>query len=140
MRKCKIYVIFFLCVTLWGSVDAQEVIRGIVRDAVFNDPIIGANVIIEGTTEGTITDWDGSFEITTTRTFPLSIRVSYIGYADELIEMASNERVQIVLKEDAAILEEVVVKGSRISDKQKESPLTIEALGLYHSYQGNTSF
>ena len=101
-----------------------------VRDAAYNDPIIGANVIIDGTTEGTITDWDGSFELSTQKDFPITLFISYIGYADQQIVLSENSRVNVILKEDAAILEEVVVKGSRISDKQKESPLTIEALDI----------
>ncbi len=130
MRRIKLQVIIFLSLFAIQSIDCQEVIKGMVTDAAYNDAIIGANVVIEGSTEGTITEWDGSFEISTTQSFPFTLRISYIGYADQLVEVTENVRINIVLQEDAAILEEVVVKGSRISDKQKESPLTIEALDI----------
>ncbi len=130
MKFDSIYLSICLCICCTFTVDCQEVIRGMVRDAAFNDAVIGANIIIEGTTEGTTTDWDGSFELITDQSFPFIIRVSYIGYSDKTIELTENTRVEVVLSEDSKILEEVVVKGSRISDKQKESPLTIEALDI----------
>lgn len=130
MSKRKLKLIIVLCVMASSSIFSQELIKGVVRDAALNDPIIGANVLVEGSTVGAITDWDGTFELEVNASFPITLRISYIGYADELIEMTANNRVEVLMKEDAAILEEVVVKGSRISDKQKESPLTIEALDI----------
>ena len=59
----------------------QNKLQGVVLDAVNNDPIIGANIIIEGTAEGTITDWDGSFSFNTDQSFPISLEISYIGYS-----------------------------------------------------------
>ena len=124
--------LLILCVLVLSSnlTFGQTTIKGMVTDQAYNDPVIGANVIIEGTVEGTITDWDGSFEFTTDRAFPFNVVVSYIGYADKVVEMTENKRLTVVLSEDVNVLEEVVVKGSRISDKQKESPLTIEALDI----------
>ncbi|MGA0233286.1 MAG: carboxypeptidase-like regulatory domain-containing protein, partial [Saprospiraceae bacterium] len=124
------YIYLLLFISISFSAFSQEVIRGVVRDAAYNDPIIGANVIIEGSIEGTISDWDGSFELSTGAEFPIVLIITYIGYADQRIELSSNERVTVVMKENANLLEEIVVKGSRISDKQKESPLTIEALDI----------
>ena len=131
MEKHTILISFALFLGFSTSnLNAQTVIKGVVLDAAYNDPIIGANIIFKGTAEGTTSDWDGSFEIKTERALPLTFIVSYIGYADKEIEVIENKRLTIVLSEDAAVLEEIVVKGSRISDKQKESPLTIEALDI----------
>lgn len=131
MRKHAILFAFSLFLGLIANdLSAQTVIRGEVLDGAYNDAIIGANIIFDGTAEGTTSDWDGTFELKTDRDFPFTLIVSYIGYADKIIEVTENKRLTIVLTEDAAVLEEIVVKGSRISDKQKESPLTIEALDI----------
>ena len=108
---------------------SQNVVKGVVLDNT-NEAIIGANVVIEGTTEGTITDWDGSFEFKTQKELPFNLMVSYIGYGDKLFPVSENKRLTIIIEEDSEIITEVVVTGSRISEKQKESPLTVEALDL----------
>ena len=105
MSKCKILLVLFLCCGCGLTVTAQEVIKGMVRDAVYNDPIIGANVVVEGTTEGTISDWDGTFELKTNQSFPIVLRISYIGYADKTITLEENIRVDVSLNEDALMLE-----------------------------------
>lgn len=73
-------------------------------------PIIGANIIVEGTTNGMITDLDGNFALTA----PVgsTLKISYIGYLTRTIKVTSDMKSQkIVLKEDAEALDEVVVVG-----------------------------
>lgn len=108
--------------------NAQTVVKGLIIDVANNDPIIGATVIIKGTAIGVISDWDGTFELKTDRELPLDLEVSYIGYATKPITVNSNKRLEVGLEEDIVTIDGVEVKASRISDKQKESPLTIEAL------------
>jgi len=108
----------------------QTTLKGLITESATNDPIIGANVFIQGTSEGTITDWDGTFSFETTAPFPLEIEVSYIGFETKVMTLSDNSRIDLTLSEEANLLSEIVVKGSRISDKQKESPLTIEALDV----------
>jgi len=111
-------------------ISAQNVIKGNVYDAANNDPAIGASVVIQGTTQGTITDWDGSFEFETSLDFPLMISISYIGYESQVIEKVDDSRMEVRLLESSTVIEGVEVTASRISDKQKKSPLTIESLDL----------
>ncbi|MCI5082898.1 MAG: TonB-dependent receptor, partial [Saprospiraceae bacterium] len=109
----------------------QTTLRGVVLDAANKDPIIGANVVIKGAeTLGTITDWDGSFELKVEQTIPLTLTITYVGYIAQDVEVADDSRIQILLQEDAIILDDVTVTGSRIADKQKESPLTIESMDI----------
>lgn len=108
--------------------NAQTVIKGIVMDAAINDPIIGATILIKGTTTGAASDWDGTFELKTDLPFPFTLEVAYLGYVPKEIEVTNDKRLTINLQEDVVTIEGVVVKASRISDKQKESPLTVEAL------------
>lgn len=110
--------------------EGQNKVRGIILDAQTNDPVIGGSVIIAGTTQGTITDWDGTFEFETDLDFPFNVEISYIGYETQTIEKLDDSRMQVRMLESSVVIEGVEVKASRISDKQKKSPLTIESLDL----------
>jgi outer membrane receptor protein involved in Fe transport len=122
------FLLALVCLILTHMVQAQTTYKGIVMDAAINDPIIGATLIIKGTTTGTATDWDGTFALTTDKALPFTLEIAYLGYVTKEVEVTENKRLTINLQEDAVTIEAVEVKASRISDKQKESPLTIEAL------------
>ncbi|MBT8231555.1 MAG: TonB-dependent receptor [Bacteroidia bacterium] len=124
---------------IFSALQAQVTIRGEVIDAAYNDPIIGANIIFEGTTEGTISDWDGTFEITTNLEFPVNIVVSYIGFADQVITVVDDKKIKVLMVEDSEVLEEIVVKGSRISEENKKSPLTVESIDVLAVRESPTS-
>lgn len=84
-------------------------ISGTVKDT-SGEPIIGANVSVKGTTNGTITDIDGLFKLNEVN--PKSILlVSFIGYTKQEISVGQQKNITVVLKEDTKILEEVVVVG-----------------------------
>ena len=109
---------------------AQSTLKGVVIDANSKEALIGANVIIKGTSTGTTTDWDGSFEFKVNE-LPVTVEFSYLGYVStDLVVSDASKRIDIALEEDGIVIETVEVKGSRILDKQKESPLTVESLDL----------
>ncbi len=83
-------------------------ITGRITDAT-GEPIIGANVLVKGTTIGTITDLDGNFVLETPQNAILSI--SYIGYLPEEITIGNRTTINVALKEDTKALDEVVVIG-----------------------------
>ncbi len=112
------------------TADSQTVIKGEILDASNNDPLIGATALIKGTTTGTTSDWDGSFELIIDQDLPIELEFSYIGYAPKTVLVTEKKRISVSLEEDAVVIEGVEVTGSRISDKQKESPLTVEAMDL----------
>ena len=72
-------------------------------------PVIGANVMVKGTTNGTITDMDGKFSLEVPKESMLV--VSYIGYANQEIKVGNQTNLSIALKEDAEALDELVVVG-----------------------------
>lgn len=86
---------------------AQVTATGVVVDASTGEPIIGASILEEGTTNGTITDFDGNFLLSVTKDAQLV--VSYVGYKSQTLKASSLMR--ILLAEDSEILEEVVVTG-----------------------------
>ena len=111
-----------------GQISGQTIVKGIVSDADLQDPIIGATILIKNTTIGTTTDWDGTFSLDVD--LPTTLEISYIGYTSKTIEVLDDSRIVVTLSENAVIIDGVEVKATRISEKQKESPLTIEALDI----------
>lgn len=83
-------------------------ISGIIKDE-NGEPVIGANVIEKGTTNGVVTDIDGKYNLVVSQGSTLFI--SYIGYNNQEIKIGKNEVINIVLREDAKALDEVVVVG-----------------------------
>lgn len=72
-------------------------------------PVIGANIVVEGTTNGTITDLDGNFSLQVPE--KAELRISYIGYLDQRVKIGNNSTLHIILKEDTQALDEVIVVG-----------------------------
>ena len=83
-------------------------ITGTVVDAT-GTPVIGANVMVKGTTNGTITDMDGKFTLEVAK--DAILQVSYIGYTNQEISVGNKSVLRISLKEDTQALDEVVVIG-----------------------------
>lgn len=91
------------------SILQQKAINGKVLDAA-GEPIIGANVIVKGTTNGTITDIDGNFTLNVPS--ECILQVSYIGFNTQEVKVTSTtNNITVNLKEDTETLEEVVVVG-----------------------------
>ena len=91
------------------SVDAsaqQLLVKGLIKDTT-GEPVIGANVVVKGTTNGTITDLDGLFQLNAKQGDILS--VSFIGYKTQEVPAAAS--VNVILKDDTELLDEVVVIG-----------------------------
>lgn len=91
------------------SINAQDInVKGRVIDE-NGEPIIGANILVKGTTNGTISDYDGNFTLEVSDKNAI-IRIGYIGYKDYEVS-ASQQNLVIVLKENTEMLEDVVVIG-----------------------------
>ena len=84
------------------------------------EPVIGANVLVKGTTNGVITDLDGRFTLSNVPNNG-TISISFIGYKDQEISVAGKTNFQVTLQEDNAMLDEVVVVGYGV---QKKSDVT----------------
>ena len=126
----KQFIFSFLLFLLSFSLFSQSKIRGLVKDGSKNDALIGAAVVIKGTSTGVSTDFDGNFELNVP-SLPVTLVVSYIGYTSKDVAVSSTkDLLSVFLEEENTTLVEVQVKGQRISEKQKESPLTVEALDL----------
>lgn len=115
-----------LClVPLWAF--AQKVsITGVVKDAA-GESIIGASVIEKGTTNGTITDFDGNFTLQVENDAVLSI--SFVGYQPQDVPVAGKSMINVILKEDTEVLDEVVVVGYGVQKKKLVTGATVQVKG-----------
>lgn len=104
-----------------GLIVAQtgRIVKGLVTD-LNGEPLIGCNVVIVGAQTGVITDFDGKFTIQLP-SGAKQIKVSYIGYKDQIINVEGRSDVKIILKDDTNALDEVVVVGY---GTQKKATLT----------------
>ena len=101
------------------GVSAQNKVTGTVVD-VSGEAIIGASVMVKGTSNGTITDYDGNFTI---QNVPQngSLVISYVGYRNQTVAVAGKSQIKVTLEEDRQLLDEAVVVGYGV---QKKSDVT----------------
>lgn len=102
-RKALLLLAFVLC----GLVSQAAIVKGTVTDE-SGEPLIGATVMVAGAKTGTATDFDGNFSIDVEQ--GKTLKVSYVGYLSQDVKVKGNN-LKIVLKEDNALLDEVVVVG-----------------------------
>ena len=127
--KKRTFFLFSLCLIFSSFIHAQT-IKGKVIDDATGETLIGANVLIKGTNTGTVTDFDGAFEIKV-NSLPATLQFSYLGYVSKDLEVtAATKDLTIKLEGEAITLMVTEIKGQRVSDKQKASPLTVESLDI----------
>ncbi|MEO0732897.1 MAG: carboxypeptidase-like regulatory domain-containing protein, partial [Bacteroidota bacterium] len=103
-----------LCLVFCDALAAQVTLKGKIVDATNGDDLIGASVLAKGTTTGTVTDIDGSWELTVSG-LPTILQFSYIGYAATEVEVTSADQDLTIKLGDNAITTDVIeVKGRRI--------------------------
>ena len=99
-----------VCLVLSGTtVFAQEkTVTGVVTDS-FNEPLIGASIVVQGTTNGVITDLDGKYSIKVTP--GATLQFSYVGMEKQSIKVGNQSIINVQLKDDSQMLAETVVIG-----------------------------
>ena len=112
------------------------IITGIVVDADSQEPLIGANVLVKGTKQGTVTDFDGKFKLEI-QTKCATLEASYVGYEVATVKKAcAGDELRVEMKAGNDALEEVVIigyekkpkRGRRISEAMKEMPVSARAM------------
>ena len=107
------------------AVQQTKKIKGTVNDAF--GPVIGANVLEKGTTNGVITDMNGNFTLDVQP--GATLVVSFIGYTSQEIAVGNQTVINVTLKEDTEMLEEVVVVGYGVQKKKLVTGATVEVKG-----------
>ncbi len=115
----KSSLLLFLFTILSGSVWAQFTVSGTITDDL-GESLIGANVIVKGTTIGTITDIDGNYSIEVPDD-PSTLVISYTGYTTmekEVTRAMANSKLDMVMSGEATMLEELVITGLATNTKR----------------------
>ncbi|MEM6380960.1 MAG: TonB-dependent receptor, partial [Bacteroidota bacterium] len=126
---------FLLSLSFLSPIMAQNgIIKGVVKDAINNEPVPFANVIIASTGQGTVTDEEGRYEIGNLVPNLYDVTASFVGYTDQTIFeiQVSNSKpaeVNFQLESSAEEIDEVVVKASPFR-KTEESPVSLRTIGV----------
>lgn len=111
LKKRMILLLGFLMMT--GVAVAQQLqVQGKVTDAT-GEGLIGASVLVKGTTSGVITDIDGNYVLLNVNPDAILI-FSYVGYQTQELNVSGRNKIDVVLHDDQQVLEEVVVVGYKI--------------------------
>ncbi len=123
-------ILFFIFLFIGVLGFSQTTIKGSVVDE-NNQPIPAANVIIVGKTVGTVSDFDGNFQLQTSEIPPFKIKITSVGYSESIESVTSkNQTINVVLNESQTMLDEIVISASRTPERIFESPVTVERFGL----------
>lgn len=106
LRFALMAVLLFLGATAFAQ---QISVNGVVKDAATGEPIFGVNILENGTSNGTITDFDGKFTIQVSAKATLTVK--YVGYQTLQVPVSGKKSLEISLKEDAIAIGEVLVIG-----------------------------
>ena len=141
----KAIILLFSFISISNFALSQNVkVYGTITNALNNDPIPFANIVVEGTMIGTTSDIDGNYEILNLQAGAYNFKCSYIGFNTDIqseIKVSSNKnlRLDFFLSENSEVLSEVKVKGNTFN-KTKASPVslrTINASEISKSPGGN---
>lgn len=104
------YLLTLIIAVMTLAATAQtKSVTGTVTDET-GEPVIGANVAVQGTTMGTVTDIDGNFALNNIANNAV-LSISYVGYVTEEVSVAGKSVINVTLKENREVLDEVVVIG-----------------------------
>lgn len=133
--KILIKGILFLLLSLPITSIAQSTVSGTVVDATGQMPIPGVNVLVEGTSNGTTTDFDGNYTLTGVSE-GATISFSYLGFRTQTIPFTGQSNIDVTLTEDAAELDAVVVVGYGTTTK-KDLTGSVSLVGEKDFNKGN---
>lgn len=108
---------------------AQTTVKGKITDN-NGQPLPGANIIVTGTTTGTISDYDGNYTLTIEQDPPFTIQISSVGFETVNQEVTTNPQTINITLNEGTELDEIVISASRTPERIFESPVTVERFGL----------
>ena len=118
-KQIRLLLIALLCLMTATAQTLAQSITGTVNDQ-FGEPILGASVLVKGTTNGCVTDLDGNFSLSGVQNGQ-TLSISFIGYVTQEVTVDGRAHYEVTLNENSELLEDVVVVGYGV---QKKSNLT----------------
>ena len=127
----RIQLVSLLMIFTCSFAYSQTVIKGTITDE-SGETLVGVNIAVLGKVLGTISDWDGNFELAVSDDLPITLEISIIGFETQAITVSSGSDIplDVVMVEQTYITEEVVVSASRFEQSILESPVTIERMDI----------
>ena len=122
-RLVMLLVGVLLCATASFS---QITLRGKVVDATNGEELIGASVSLS-TGGGAVTDYNGEY-LLKVESLPVTIKINYTGFNEEEVIISTADRITVRMQPSSIVIEEAVIVGQRIDEKQKAAPLSVETL------------
>ena len=107
MKKGE-FLLIMLLVLFGFKLSSQNVVKGIIKSNEEKDGLVGASVLLKGTTQGTITDVNGNFELNADPQTAV-LEISFTGFLTQTVQLGGRTFVEITLEKDAKVLSEVVV-------------------------------
>ena len=144
MKKLTKITLVSALMLLSSFMFAQSTVSGTVTDADMNAPLPGANVVEKGTTNGTTTDFDGNFTLTTSSNSG-ELVISYVGYASKSIAFSGSTTIGSVALASDNSLQEIVLIGTGVVDlaEDRKTPVavsTVKAAEIQARVTGNVEF
>lgn len=131
LHLCRVALVLLLLVLAISSLQAipsqSKTISGVVTSATDNEPLIGVSVQVKETSTGGITDMDGKYSVTAQTGQTLVF--SYIGYKSQEFKVGDSSVINVSLKEDTEMLDEVVVVGYGVQKKKLVTGATVQVKG-----------
>ena len=110
MKTFRFILLLFLVLSISNTAWAQnQTVKGRVMDSKLKEPLMGVSILEIGTSNGTVTDLDGNFTLSAPKGAVL--RISYVGYLVQEVPINEKTSLNIFLKEDTELLDEVVIVG-----------------------------
>ncbi len=123
----RLTLLFFSLMFIVGTSMAQRMVSGNVTGEQ-GEPLIGATVLVKGTTMGTVTDFDGNFELNVPDEYNM-LMVSFVGYTDQDIDVSVQNYVAVSMAENSELLGDVVVTALGISREKKALGYSTQEVG-----------
>jgi outer membrane receptor protein involved in Fe transport len=129
MKKITQFLFVAIAMVCSTTVLAQSTITGTVMDAELNAPLPGANIIVKKTTNGTTSDFDGNFTLTSEAASG-QVVISYVGYASVTLSFDGDTNLGTITLESDNTLDEVVITGTGIIDlaEDRRTPVAVSTI------------
>lgn len=116
-----------LMLSCYAVLSGQGIVSGVVTEADSGMPIPGANVVVKGTNQGTVTDFDGKYSIDV-KTFPVVLVFSSLGFSSKEVSVNTASVLNVTLSVSATALDEVVITGLATSVKRSNSANAVASI------------
>ena len=128
VKKCLLGI---CCLLITQLSFAQTKVSGTITDATTKEPLIGVSVQVKGKVVGTITNTKGEFSFSVSTPPPFTLLISSVGYESQEMAVSGNSAsINVALKEQAVLGQEVVVSASRVEESVLKSAAAIEKMDI----------